>query len=43
MKKLLNDVSVVVPDMLDGLAVLNPGSTKRSNLEGNSRGVMVGR
>lgn len=25
MKKLINDVSTVVPDMLDGLAALNPG------------------
>ncbi|CAH2770204.1 MAG: Dihydroxyacetone kinase, ATP-dependent (EC [uncultured Caballeronia sp.] len=25
MKKLINDVSGVVPDMLDGLAALNPG------------------
>jgi dihydroxyacetone kinase len=25
MKKLINDISGVVPDMLDGLAALNPG------------------
>lgn len=25
MKKLINDVSGLVPDMLDGLAALNPG------------------